>query len=190
MKIQAFYIVLIGLFYGCALKKYLTYQEIKNNLPATTIRKILLVSTGTSGTNLFFETLSDGLNTKLKSKSIKTAYYHLGNNQIQANIAYQEIIRKENFDVVLQFAQMDEAHNPIIAYSGSGNIPLTNGSTLFYSYNYRAIRFEQMFLVKYFDPKDLSNSAIDANLKIRLDFLNSKDYLKLSNIIIKSLNIE
>ena len=190
MRIQVTYITLLFGLLGCMPGKYMTYQETKNSLDSADVRKILLVSTGTSGTNLFFETLSEDLNRKLKTKGIETIFYHLGNNQIKANNTYQQIIKNEKYDVVLQFAQMDETRNPVFAYSGSGTIPLSSGGTAYYSYNYRAIRFQQMFLVKYFDFQDLSNSAIDANLNISLDFLNPKDYVKLADIIIKSLKIK
>jgi hypothetical protein len=166
----------------------MTYQETRNNFQAPKVQKILLVSTGTSGTNFFFEMLSEELNNKLKFKGIQTVYYHLGNNKDLADKSYREIIQNADYDVVLQFAQMDETRNPIFASTGSGTVPLANGSAN-YSYNTRSVRFQQMFMVKYFDFQNLSNSAIDANLTICLDFLNPNEYNKLTGIIINSLKI-
>lgn len=175
---------------GCVPKKYLHYNEVKNNLATNKFSKILIVGTGTSGTNLFLETLSEELNKRLKQKKIETVYYHLGNNQAGANTMFKEITGKTKFDAVLQFAQLDETNNPIFLTSGAGGAPVGNGSSIMYSYQYRAIRFHQKFLMRYFEFSDLSNSMLDVNLDVKIDFINPRDYSKLSDYVIRSLRIE
>jgi len=176
---------------GCATnKKYFYYQETKNELSKNNFSKVLIIGTGTSGTNLFLETLSEDLNKRLKQKQIETFYFHLGNNRTEANKIFKEIVRKNNYDAVLQFAQIDDTHNPIIISSGSGSMPTSNGGMIVYDYKYRTVRFRQKFLMKYFDFADLSHSIIDVNLDISMDFLNPRDYSRLSEKIVRSLKIQ
>ncbi|MET0393569.1 MAG: hypothetical protein ABW019_10530, partial [Chitinophagaceae bacterium] len=144
---------------------------------------------GTSGTNLFLETLSEELNKRLDQKKIATVYHHLGNNQAAANTTFNEIIAKTRFDAVLQFAQLDETHNPIFVGAGYGSVPMSNGSSMGYSYSYREIRFQQKFLMRYFEFSDLLHSRIDVDLGVRMDFLNPRDYSTLSDYVIRSLKI-
>ncbi|MEI9946439.1 MAG: hypothetical protein WDN26_19740 [Chitinophagaceae bacterium] len=189
MKQLLTYIIACGLLAGCAPKKYLYYNELKNDLSNKNFSNILIVGTGTSGTNLFLETLSEELKRRLKDQKIEITYHHLGNNQTEANYLFKEIVAKAKFDAVLQFAQLDETHNPIILHSGTGSVPTGNG-TMFYSYESRNIRFKQKFLMRYFDFSDLSHSMIDVNLDVNIDFINPLDYTKLSDYIIYSLKIE
>jgi hypothetical protein len=183
------YLILAVIITGCANEKYFHYNETKNDLGNNKFSRILITGTGTSGTNLFLETLSGDLNKKLKQKNIETVYFHLGNNQKEADRTFKQIIQKEKYDAVLQFAQIDEAHNPIIASTTSGSAPTNNGGRVIYSYTTRQIRFRQKFLVKYFDFADRSHSLIDANLDLNIDFLNPGDIDKLSKQIIKSLKL-
>lgn len=176
-------------FIGCAPTKYLNYKEIKNHLGDRQFSKILIVGTGTSGTNLFLESVSDDLNKKLKSNNIKSVYHHLGNNQTEANRLFREIITLDKYDAILQFSQLDKTKDPIFLTSGSGSVPLNGGTRMDYSYQYRQIRFQQQFLLRYFDSSDLVNSIIDVNLDVNIDFVNPKDYSKLSSHIIRSLKI-
>jgi hypothetical protein len=44
--------------------------------------------------------------------------------------------------------------------------------------------------MKYFDFADLSHSIIDVNLDISMDFLNPRDYSRLSEKIVRSLRIQ
>lgn len=190
MRLKLLNLVVISLLAGCAPQKYIDYKEFKNKLSKNNFSKILMVGTGTSGTRFFLENLSDELNRKLKEKEIETEYHHLGNNQTKATDLYNEIISKNKFDAVLHFSQLDETKNPIVLTSSLGGIPLSNGSSVIYSYTIREIRFHQLFLMQYFDFSNMATSLIDVNLNVNMDFINPKDYKKLSNHIITSLKIE
>lgn len=183
-------LILVALLYSCATnKKFVYYHETKNELSKNSFSKILIVGTGTSGTNLFLENLSDELNKRLKQNNIETSYSHLGNNQAEANRMFSEIVKKNKYDAVLLFAQLDGTHDPVIIHSGGGTIPLNNGGVAGYEYSYRTIRFQQKFLMKYFSLANLSRSVIDVNLDVKMDFLNPNDYSILSEKIIRSLKI-
>lgn len=183
-------LIIASLLAGCVPKKYLNYNEIKNDLTHKNFSTILIVSTGTSGTNFFLENLSDELNNRLKDRQIKTVYYHLGNNQSKANELFNDIIAKTKYDAILQFAQLDETNNPIVLTYGTGMVPFGNGSYADYSYLRRNIRFKQKFLMRYFDFSDMSKSLVDVNLDLNMDFINPGDYKKLSDQIIHSLRIQ
>jgi len=183
------YLILAVIIAGCANEKYVHYNETKNDLGNNKFSRILITGKGTSGTNLFLETLSDDLNKKLKQKNIETAYFHLGNNPTEANRIFKQIIQKEKYDAVLQFTQLDETHNPIIASTSNGSVPTNNGGSVIYSYTSRQVRFRQKFQVNYFDFADLSRSLIDVDIDLNIDFLNPGDIDKLSKQIIKSLKL-
>lgn len=174
---------------SCEPTKYLYYSELKNNLADQKHPNILIVGTGTSGTNLFLTTLSEELNTRLKNKNITTVYHHLGNNRAKANEAFQEIVSKNKYDAVLHFAQLDETHDPVILSYNTNRVPVGNGYVN-YSYSTRNIRFQQKFLMRYFQIDDLTNSMVDADLDLSIDFVNKGDYSELSDYIISSLKIK
>jgi len=181
-------LVVCVLLCSCAVnKKYIDYAETKNELAKNSFSRILIVGTGTSGTHLFLQNLSEELNKRLKQNNVETSYFHLGNNQVQANKMFDDIIQKNTYDAVLLFAQLDGNHDPVIIHSGGGEVPTRNGGSIMFEYSYRTIRFQQQFLIKYFNISDLSRSIVDAKLDIKMDFLNPDDYSTVSEKIIQSL---
>ena len=185
-----FILVISGLLGSCVPRKYFYYNEIRNNLENKRFSHIIIVGTGNSGTNLFLETLSDQLNKRLKQRKIETVYYHLGNNQAEASRQFNEIVSKGSYDAVLQFAQLDGTNDPIVIRSVGLSVPLRNGWQVDYSTDYRAVRFHQKYFMRYFALPDLEHSIVDVDLDVNMNFINPKDYSKLSDSIIRSLKIE
>lgn len=181
--------MIFAIFINCTVpKKFIEYTELNNHVGAERFSRILIISTGQSGTNLFLEELSERLNKRLASKNIQTFYFHLGNNPVEANKQFNLLNQDNNYDAILRVAQLDSSRNPIIITTGGGSLPTRNGM-MSYQYFSRDIRYEQKFSIKYFDSKDLSNSLANISLGVRIDFLNPRDYSKLVDKLINSLKL-
>ena len=102
-------------------KKYIEHTELSSQVGPERFSRILMVSTGQSGTNLFLEELSERLNKKLAPKNVQAFYYHLGNKQAEANKQFNLLTQENKYDAILQVAQLDSSRNPIIITSGGGS---------------------------------------------------------------------
>jgi hypothetical protein len=189
MKAPLLYLLLASSLACCTVpKKYLEYTESGNQVESEKFSKILIVGTGQSGSKLFLESLSEQLNNRLNSKNIQISHFHLGSNLTEANRQFRHLIQINEYDAVLQFAQVDSSKNPIFVTTGTGAAPAGPG-VFAIEYSYVDIRYEQRFLVKFFDFKDLSKSLVDINIGVRLDFINPGDYSGLVDRLVNTLKM-
>ena len=175
---------------GCAVNnygKYVNYEVTKTANATNPGSRILIVGTGTSGTNFFLDNLSDDLNRRLAQKNIRTFYFHLGNNQQEADRAFKKIVNENHCDAILHFAQVDETHNPIRLNQTPSGLPSNSGKTnMIYT---RTIRYEQQFVLKYFELPDLQKTLIEANIGVKINTLNPNDYSEITEKIIRTLKL-
>jgi hypothetical protein len=159
--------------------------ETKLNTTPKDFKSLLIVGEGTVETRVFFESLAEQLQHKLKDKGIDSKYYFKGNDSALADKEIKKLLG-ENTDAVVYFEPIDSLHFAEIYYRKQIGIGLPSlGYPTVPRYS-RKVGYKDVLNIEFIDLTNEPDMVWSAWLEVDGDFSHKAAFTDIRNLILVS----
>lgn len=151
-----------------------TIEVTKANHVPRNYRKILIASSGTSSTRLFFDNLYEALNAGLLKENISTEKEFNVNDSAHTFYPIDKFRQSQAYDAVLTISPKSADH------LNEKNVMMAT----------QANQFEHIFKFTIFDKPGNNNPVWELSLNINVDFTQAGPYQKLAEKILDNMKMD
>ena len=151
-----------------------TIEVTKNNHVPRNYRKMLIESSGTSSTRLFFDNLYEALSTGLLKVNISTEKEFNANDFAHTFYPIDKFRQSQAYDAVLKISPGYADH------LNEKNVMMAT----------QANQFEHIFKFTIFDKQGRNNPVWELSLNINIDFTQAGPYQKLAEKILDNMKMD